>query len=315
MDAVKKYGLVVLNAVIFVATLTIYFLYVAGASDAEAELEKKLERSSQNLSSLARQKPTPAWYEALESDKGLLVEEKAKLLAPILSADAPLDQFFSLDDREAKVQDAPTAGRYPEFKELMQAKWTALLEKHQGEEAELLCDGDVFKSVEPSWLRSIQTPSTGLQVSEAMKKYWITEEVVNILEQNGVKLLKNINISINKEHESYKKGEQLFWGFRDLELEVVGDSKQLSALIRAFHESALRFRFVGFDLENVIETPNGVKSNAQFVSFTDPELQTMRLKLMHFDYIKDGEALSFTDATGGGASSSGQTPRRGRRRR
>ena len=312
MDKLKKTWFLIVNVAVALTTLVIYFLYVSGASDREAEVVEKLDRSRRVVTSLARQKPTPAWFEQLDKNVEQVTKEKETLFNRLGERDDLLDVFYSLEDRSQTTTSIPPAGRYPEFKELMQVKWSQLNTQYCSEGSKFFCAPAVLTGLEPSWLRSVQTPASELQVREAMKRYWITKEILEVLSEHGILSLSAFDLGKNVAFDQYKRGDQLFWGVRDVKLVARIDAKKFSELMSAFHSSEFKFRVLSFDLKNVIDSPSGVTSDVNFVSFRDPESQEMTLRLSHFDLVQEGEVLSFG---GEGASPSAGIEAGGRRRR
>jgi hypothetical protein len=124
--------------------------------------------------------------------------------------------------------------------------------------------------------------------------------------------LSGFELGRNVSHAQYKKADKLFWGVRGIKLTANIESKRFSELLSAFHDSHFKFRVLSFELNNVIDSPSGVTSNVNFVSFRDPEAHKMVLTLSHYDLVQEEEVLSFG---AGGATPNAGSQRTGRRRR
>lgn len=313
MDKLKKNWFWVLVGLIALAAAVVYVMFVSGAVEKEAESEKKIDRSMKLMSSLSRKKPTPEWYEVLDGNLKRLDSEKELVMKDLMDSDSAIDAFFDLDQRDTTTMLVPPSSRYPEFKEMMQIKWSDLIARY-GDEASMTCQVGVLAALEPSWLRNVQNPSSELQVSEAMKRYWIVEELLGVLKESGAVNVSSFKLGRNIERDQYKYNGQLFWGERSLEVSLSLEADLLSGLMRKIHESSFLFRVVGLTLKNVIDAPLGVTSNADFVSFRDPEMQEVTISVHHFDYVKEGEILSFGEgaAPGGAVNTNAGRRRRGR---
>jgi hypothetical protein len=312
MDKLKENWFLMVNVSIFLATLIIFFMYVVGATGREGDMVDKLDRSRRVVTSLAREKPTPAWFELLDDNVAAVSDEKKILSNLLKDRDELLDVFYSLEDRSQATKSIPSTRRYPEFKELMQAKWSALIARYCSQGSPYSCASSVLTVLEPSWLRSVHTPASELQVRESMKRYWISTEILKILSAHGTQGLSTFELGKNVSHEQYKKGDQLFWGVRDIKLVARIKAEKFSELLRAFHESDFKFRVLSFDLKNVIDSVPGVTSDVTFVSFRDPETHDIVLNLSHYDLVQEGEVLSFG---GEGAAPNAGIQNAGRRRR
>lgn len=290
MKKFKKNWFILLNSLIALATLVVFIIGVMGASSAQDALTKSIEAGCRNLDGLAKKKPTPEWYALLESKVKALESEKKDILSPLLISDNLIHRFFDINNRDLIVA-TPIDGRYTEFKEMMQDKWKLLSERFCIEKGPFLCKPELLTALEPHWLRTAETPSKALEVSESMKRYWITLEVLEILEKVTLFSIEKIAMGPLSEDPNYANSGKPFWGVRSLDLTLHMDSKKIKNLLKMFHESSLLFRVVGIQIKNEFSAPLGIESNADYVVFDGIERQAVSLVVLHYDYVQDGEEL------------------------
>ena len=290
MGHIKKNWFLILNGLILLATLVVFVLGVMGSSSAEATAIKNIESGCKNLEALAKKKPTKEWYALLDSKVAALESDKKAILSPLLISDNLIHRFFDLNNREIIVS-TPIVGRYPEFKEMMQEKWLALSKRFCLENAPFSCKPEILTALEPTWLRTAVTPGKASEVSDAMKRYWITLEVFDIFDKVGLISLEKMAMGPLSEDPNYAYGGKPFWGVRTLEITLHLESHKIHKLLKMFHDSALLFRVVGINVKNEFSAPSGVTSNADYVVFDGIERQALSLVVQHYDYVQEGEEL------------------------
>ena len=154
------------------------------------------------------------------------------------------------------------------------------------------CAPSTISALEPKWLRNNNVPGKEHEMLEAMKNYWITVELLRIFEVVGIDALLKVEISPPMQTQAYNIGQDLFWTYRQISAFVQIQIGKTEKLWEEVHASPYLFRAVGFDLSNIIDLPQGVKSDAPHVSFDkNPQRQNLSVKLWHFDYIQEGEQL------------------------
>ena len=291
MAGLKKYGFLIVNGVILLVTLILYFASVSGRRSELEKVEKKLERDRKALVTLASRKPTQRWYDIVESNieqvKGGLqsIENGPKL------ADKSIHRFFDLNNPAKVTEEAPARNAYSVFKEMMVKKWDNLIGAFSGEEGPYGLPSKVLTSLEPKWLRSQVPPTHESQVVTAMKSYWLTTEILEILAEKKVEQLQVLGISDLLRTSSYKFSEKEFWGYRKIEIEGRIDLQGVEELFQVFSGPDKLYRVTGFSFENVSAPPLGVYTNATFLRFRDAKPQRFKLSLMHFDYLSEGESF------------------------
>lgn len=306
MAALKQYGFAIFNGVVLLATLIVYFLFISGRGEQVASAEKKLDKDLRSFSSLMKGKPTQAWYALVEENKKKLEDAAMDLEAPLLKADSHISRFFDLEQRSELTDEIPQPNYYQEFKELMAEKWNALSSAFSGKGGPFGYASESLKKLEPSWLRNESSPSGEQDVVDSMKKYWIVVELLELLSEQKILVLDELGVGDVVVDPLYQLGAEPFWGYRPILIKGRLQVGKEEGLFRAFHYSKHRFRVLGFTFDNVQTAPQGVTSNAPFVSFQDPEILDFELRLNHYDYRNEGESLV--------AAKEEEVGRRGRRR-
>jgi hypothetical protein len=290
MGKLKKQWFLIVNVILAITSLVIYIMYIMGASGEESAANKKLETGRKALENLARSKPTEAWYAALDSNVKSLEVERDAILKPLKASDDLIHRYFDLDNRDSIVMTL-SEGRYPEFKEMLQEKWNSLARRFSAEKSPFVCKAEVLTSLEPKWLRTAETPGRASEASEAMKRYWIVLETLEILENIGVFGLDKLSVSEVSEDPLYANNGKPFWGIRKIQLTVSLESKKVIELMKMIHESPLLFRLTGFEIKNEMIVPEGVASTADYVVFDGVERQKCTFDLDHYDLVQEGEEL------------------------
>jgi hypothetical protein len=313
MKVIKQYGYLILNILLACGTMYFFFTGVLGFGDRLEKKEEGLTRHERQLRSLSRQKPDPSWYEGVDENLAALELEKQSVLERLVLADERIEKYYDLDSREQLTDLLPT-GRYAEFKEMLQEKWNHL---RRGDDLTLKWDKKMLLSLEPKWLRSSQTPSRGIDVEEAMKRYWIVKELLGLMDATGAVDLLELNCTKPSESLSHQVVGKPFWFYRDLMVTVVLPSGLVRETLESVHDSEFLFRTVGYKIENQKSRLPDVVTDADFLSFDNNHLVKLSLGLRHYDLVRDdGDIADFKTYASGVAlpsgSKSGRRSRRGR---
>lgn len=291
MAAIKKYGFLILNGIILLATLILYFFMVSGRREDLEKLEGRLEKDRKKLVSLSLRKPTDRWYDVvkknIEQVNGGLqsIENGPKL------ADQAIHKFFDLENPSEIIDKAPDRNDYSVFKEMMVKKWDSLIQAFCAPNGPFGLQSKVLNDLEPEWLRSDIPPTHEHQVIDAMKSYWITMDILELLSENKVRLLNELGVSSLSRTSDYQISEKDFWGYRTVQIKGRIDVDNVEKLFESFSDPERLYRVTGFSFANVIVPPVGVNSDAPFLRFSEDEPQVFTLTLMHFDYLREGESF------------------------
>jgi hypothetical protein len=316
MDALKKYAFLIINGVIFLATLVLYFLSVSGRRGELEKIENKLEKDRKSLITLSSRKPTQRWYDIVDKNMDKVRGGLQSIENGPRMADQVIHRFFDLSNPAELTDSAPGRNTYPVFKEMMVKKWDSMAGAFCGEEGPFGLEAKVLSAIEPPWLRSDSPPTHEQQVIDAMKSYWITTDLLEVLSESKVEQLSALTLSPLRRNAVYQLAGKDFWGYRDIVVEGGIQMEDVEGLFRAFSETGKLYRVTGFSFENVISTPPEIQSDASFLKFSESRPQVFKLNLLHFDYLSEGESFEEIGMTSGpGSSSSRRTGKSGRRRR
>lgn len=316
MNFLKQYWFSLLNGIVLLSSLIFYFVAVAGQASLQEESVDTIEREGRLIRNIMRKKPTSEWYKSHQENLAQLEAEQKQILMNYISKDKPLELFFSLNQPDVNVAQIPDSRDRLIFKEIMAKKWDQLIKKYgigkddEKEKKGFWCSKNVLTALEPSWLRNTSNPKSDREIVESQKRYWIVQEVLEILEANKVRRLEKFHLNSPQSHKEFQYEGKDVWLSRKLEFDVQVDSKSVFALMQAIYNSRLRFRVTAFEQENLVMKPLGVSSDAIFVTFKKDPLVLLKLQLHHYDFIQDGEELYLEEQSG-----QGNRPKRGRGRR
>jgi len=316
VDRLKKSAFAIVNGVVLLTTLVLFFWKVFGRKEELVDLEKKLDSDRTALIALASRKPTQEWHDLVKKNidrvKGGLqsIEDGPKL------ADEKIHWFFDLTNPAGTTKKVPSINDYSVFKEIMVKKWDGLIGAFCAEAGPFSLPATVLKNLEPDWLRSDAPPTHEGQVVEAMKNYWIVTGLLETLSELKIARLSMLKVSSLVRTPLYQVSEKDFWGYRQIEIEGQIDASLVEELFKVFSQPENLYRVTGFSFTNVISTPPGVFSDASFLGFASvrPQ-QVFKLNLMHFDYLSEGESFDPTTGPGVGVPETGADRRPPGRRR
>jgi len=126
----KEKWFLIVNSLIFLMSLSLYFFQVAGQTEAINKEVSTIERETKTLNGLKSKKPTPAWQASLDQTQAALAAQKAHLYQTIGSADNLIHRYFDIVNSEQITAKAPELGNYLVYKSNFVKKWNALRTKY-----------------------------------------------------------------------------------------------------------------------------------------------------------------------------------------
>ena len=346
MKKLKEHWFGLLNGFIFLLALAFYFIEVSGLKAEKEKIEQSLISTTRNLRQLTTQRPTMMWLQQTEANKKSLETELFNVRVDIEKADMLIEGFISTEDANAIVFKLPAVQDRRIYKDILARKWQELADKYcqkdvankgaaeNGEVVDgalkarasldgkpFLCGVEVPGKLEPTWLRNAENPSSDQDVSESQKRFWIAREIFKICEEAGVLELQSLQLNEVVQSGAYQFKDQAVFQHRDVTLVVVLQVDKTMPMMKQVHDSPLLFRITGFQQDNQIAAPAGVRSNVEFLHFTKGESAKVQLTLniRHFDYLQPNEltaAASGAEGVAPGALKSGAArSSRGRSRR
>lgn len=306
MSFVKTYWFALVNVLVFLGVLIFYFVAVSGIQEENDKITEVIEREIRTINALKMKKPSNAWYSAHDKNAERLNVQFSDVVDHFVSSDNLIEKFFSVSSDEL-VSTVPDKATRPEFKELLAKKWDELIAQYAydksgfdnemtEEEIQEFKKGKLFErsllsKLEPEWLRNVVTPKQDGQISEAQKRFWIIQELCYILRENNIKDCLKLELGKVYQSEEYKRAGKPYWTIRDLKLSINIEVNKVKVLLKSFFESKLLFRVVGMHQSNKVVLPEGVRSDAIFISFDKPFEVKLGLDLRHYDYYKTDEVV------------------------
>lgn len=300
MQALKEYWFVLANLAFFIGVVVFYFVGVDGLNGEKEKIASKFKSQNNTMRQLKVKKPTPVWAEELEKNKNLLANDLKTMITSIENSDDLIEGFVSTEDPSKVVDQLPSLQDRRIFKENLAKRWAGLQKMYcqnaEGGEIKdvkdgFVCNASVLQALEPSWLRNEENPQNNLEISEAQKRFWITEEVLRMLKSEKVRALTDLKIDAPISSVKYQNGGKSLWNHRDMTVSVILPTDQTLNLMKKIHNSKMLFRTIGFQQKNIVWAPEGVHSNVEYLHFTKgmEARVELTLNLRHFDYIRDSE--------------------------